>query len=164
MDKNIEHGEDYKFIPMTSLRDRLGEEVTQDVFYYTDQIANVIFIGSPDSQDWVLVDAGLPYGSSELLEKASERFGAGVRPKAVILTHGHFDHVGGLIDIVEKWQVPIYAHSSELQYLKGEQRYPEPDGTVEGGLIAKISPMFPKEPINLGMLCWLYLIMVKFQA
>src|SRR5699024_6958902 len=28
--------------------------------------------------------------------------------------------------------------------------YPDPDGTVEGGLVAKMSPIFPNEPINLG--------------
>lgn len=150
MDKRMQQSEDYKFIPMTSLRDRLGEEVTEDVFYYTDQIANVIFIGKRQGEEWVLVDAGLPYGAKEILKVAAERFGEGNKPKAIILTHGHFDHVGGLVELVEEWKVPVYAHVLELPYLRGEISYPEPDGNVEGGLLAKISPMYPNEPINLG--------------
>lgn len=150
MDKRIEYGEDYKFIPMTSFRNHLGEEVIDDVFYYTDQIANVIFIGHPSNQDWILVDAGLPYGSKKIIANATERFGEGIKPKAVILTHGHFDHVGGLIDIIKEWKIPVYAHSLELPFLTGKQSYPDPDHTVEGGLIAKISSIFPTKPINLG--------------
>lgn len=150
MDKGMEQSKDYKFIPMTSMRDRLGEEVTEDVFYYTDQIANVVFVGRPRSNEWVLIDAGLPYGGNEIKKVAEKRFGEGSKPKAIILTHGHFDHVGGLIDLVKDWQVPVYAHELELPYLTGEKSYPEPDGTVEGGLLAKISPMYPNEPIHLG--------------
>lgn len=37
-----------------------------------------------------------------------------------------------------------------MPYLTGEKSYPEPDATVEGGLIAKMSPLFPNDPINLG--------------
>jgi len=150
MDKRIEQSKDYKFIPMTSLRDRVGEEVGEDIFYYTDQIANVIFIGKPKSKNWVLIDAGLPYGGKKIVQVAEKRFGKGNRPQAILLTHGHFDHVGGLIECIAEWNVPVYAHSLEFPYLKGEQSYPEPDGSVEGGLLAKISPIYPNEPIQLG--------------
>lgn len=30
-----------------------------------------------------------------------------------------------------------------------EKSYPIPDATVEGGMVAKMSPLFPNEPINL---------------
>ncbi|KPC99285.1 putative metallo-hydrolase YflN [Geobacillus sp. BCO2] len=46
--------------------------------------------------------------------------------------------------------MPVYAHKDELPYLTGKARYPEPDASVEGGLLAKISPFFPNEPIQLG--------------
>lgn len=150
MDKRIEQSKDYKFIPMTSVRNRMGVEVTKDVFYYTDQIANVAFIGNRNSDQWVLIDAGLPYGADKILEVAEKRFGKGSRPKAILLTHGHFDHVGGLVDLVKKWRVPVYAHPLEMPYLTGKESYPIPDGTVEGGLLAKISPIYPNEPIHLG--------------
>jgi glyoxylase-like metal-dependent hydrolase (beta-lactamase superfamily II) len=37
-----------------------------------------------------------------------------------------------------------------MPFLTGQQSYPEPDPTVEGGMVAKMSPMFPNEPIDLG--------------
>ncbi len=148
--QHMHESEDNKFIPMTSITSRSGEEVTNDVFYYTDQIVNISFIGFPKEGKWVLVDAGLPYAAEEIRAAAAERFGENSEPEAIILTHGHFDHVGGLVQLLENWDVPVYAHPLELPYLTGEKSYPEPDGTVEGGLLAKISPMYPNEPVNLG--------------
>lgn len=149
MDRDMQQGSDYKYIPMTSIQSRTGEEVAGDVYYYTDQIANICMIGNRDEGEWVLMDAGLPYGAEEIIETASKRFGNGAKPRAIILTHGHFDHVGGLVDLIKKWDVPVYAHPFEFPFLTGEKRYPEPDGGVEGGLLAKISPMYPNEPINI---------------
>lgn len=75
---------------------------------------------------------------------------AQTKPKAIILTHGHFDHVGAIIELVKRWDVPVYAHSLEMPYLTGHKSYPAPDPTVEGGAVAKMSAMFANEPINLG--------------
>lgn len=46
--------------------------------------------------------------------------------------------------------MPVYAHELEIPYLTGQKSYPDTDPTVEGGLVARISPYFPNEPINLG--------------
>src|SRR5690625_4345923 len=150
MDNEMHESEDNKFIPMTSITSQMGEEVINDIFYYTDQIVNVSFIGYPKEGEWFLIDAGLPYAAEEIMSVATERFGEGSKPKAIILTHAHFDHVGGLVELVKAWEVPVYAHELELPYLTGEKSYPEPDETVEGRLLAKISPMYPNEPIDLG--------------
>lgn len=150
MDKHIHEGDDYKFIPMTSVASRRGQEVTEDVYYYTDQIVNLCFIGRPKNDEWVLIDTGLPYAAKEIMEIAHKRFGKDRPPKYILLTHGHFDHVGGVIDLVKQWKVPVYVHELELPYVTGKKAYPMPDATVEGGLLAKISPMYPNEPINLG--------------
>lgn len=87
-----------------------------------------------------------PMVVKKIIANATERFGEGIKPKAVILTHGHFDHVGGLIDIVKEWKIPVYAHSLELPFLTGKQSYPDPDHTVEGGLIAKYRLYFQQNP------------------
>lgn len=50
---------------------------------------------------------------------------------------------------MKKWKVPVYAHTLELPFLTGKESYPEPDPTVEGGLLAKISPIYPNGPIDL---------------
>lgn len=140
-----------KILPVTSLKSGSGVELTPDVYCYTIQVANVFFIGNPAlSNEWVLVDAGMPGTSWRLLKEAENRFGPDHQLKAIILTHGHFDHVGGLIDILEKYKVPVYAHPLEFSYLKGATDYPEPDTTVEGGLVAKMSWEFPNKAIDIS--------------
>lgn len=150
MDQEMHESEDQKIIPMTSITSRSGEEAANDVYFYTDQIVNITFIGFPKKGNWVLIDAGLPNAAAEIRAAAEKRFGENSKPAAIILTHGHFDHVGGLIDLIKEWNVPVYAHELELPYLTGEKSYPKPDSTVEGGLLARISGVYPNEPINVG--------------
>ncbi len=144
----MHQSKDNHFIPMTSVRSGKGEEVRNDVYYYTNQIVNLIMVGAPGG-DWVLIDTGMPTSGKEILEVAEARFGKARPPQAILLTHGHFDHVGGLVYLLEKWEgVPVYAHPLEAPFLTGKQAYPEPDTTVEGGLLAKISAIYPHEPID----------------
>lgn len=146
----MEYGSDYKFIPATSVGSGLGVEVLPDLYCHTLQIVNICFVGAPNTQEFILVDAGMPGSAEEIISVSEERYGAGSRPKAILLTHGHFDHVGAVIELVKHWKVPVYAHELEIPYLTGQKRYPEPDPSVEGGMVAKISALFPNEPINLG--------------
>jgi glyoxylase-like metal-dependent hydrolase (beta-lactamase superfamily II) len=150
MDKEMSYGSDYKFIPATSIGSGVGIIVLPDIYSYTIQIVNICFVGNPDMKEFVLVDAGMPGSADEIISITEERFGVNSRPKAILLTHGHFDHVGAIIELVEHWQIPVYAHKLELPFLTWKNSYPEPDPTVEGGMVAKMSPLFPNEPINLG--------------
>lgn len=137
--------------PITSKNNDKGIEVTSDLLCYTTQIANVIFYGKTGEEDWVLIDAGMPKSGKKIVEVASARFGPNRPPKAIILTHGHFDHVGGLIDVLEEWkEVPVYVHELELPYITGQQDYQKPDPSVEGGMIAKMSFLFPIKSIDIG--------------
>ena len=127
-------------------------QVTTNVAYLRDRIVNLFFVGEAGAgeQGWTLVDAGL-YGSAERVVRAAEdRFGPGARPAAIVLTHGHFDHVGALETLAERWDVPVYAHELELPYLTGRAAYPPPDPTVGGGAMAFMSRTFPRGPIDLG--------------
>ncbi|GGJ66876.1 MBL fold metallo-hydrolase [Virgibacillus salexigens] len=150
MDNEFHQSEHHKFIPMTSITSGGGIQVKTDIYYYTDQIVNIGFIGNPETGDWVLIDAGLPNAAPEIKSVVVDRFGRGSQPNAILLTHGHFDHVGGIADLLEEWDVPVYAHPLETPYLTGEKSYPDPDPSVEGGVLAKISSMYPVEPIDLG--------------
>lgn len=149
MSKELKKNEDDKYIPMTSVHSGAERQIKEDVYYYTSQIANLVFVGRPGDKDWVLIDAGMPRSGDDILEAAENRFGKGTKPAAIILTHGHFDHVGGIIKLIEEWQVPVYAHPMEFPFLTGEKSYPEPDPSVEGGMLAKISAIYPHEPINI---------------
>lgn len=146
----MNYGSDYKYIPATSLRSGDGIEVTPDLYMHTIQIVNIALYGDPQNSDFVLIDAGMPKSAKKIIAVAEKRFGTHCRPSAIILTHGHFDHVGAVIELIEHWQVPVYAHALELPYLTGVKDYPEPDATVNGGFIAKVSPFFPQEAIDLG--------------
>ena len=150
LNKNMNYGDDYKFIPATSVQSGVSQEVLPDLYAHTNQIANIVFYSIPGSNDFVLIDAGMPKSAEEIISVAEKRFGENAKAKAIILTHGHFDHVGAIIELVEHWQVPVFAHKLELPYLTGLKDYPEPDPTVDSGLVAKMSPMFPNEAIDLG--------------
>lgn len=146
----MHYGSDYHVVPAVSFKSGTGVEVLKDIYCYTDQIVNLVLYGEPGQGSFVLVDAGMPGSAKEIISVAEARYGTDCRPEAILLTHGHFDHVGSLLELVDHWKVPVYAHPAEMPYLDGTRSYPEPDPTVEGGLIAKMSPLFPNEPIDLG--------------
>jgi len=99
-------------------------EIAADVAYRRLFFVNVVFVGWPRAGDrqWVLVDAGL-FGTRAFIKRSAEaRFGANARPAAIVLTHGHWDHVGALEELAAEWDAPVYAHSSEQPYLSGGGR------------------------------------------
>ena len=132
------------------------EPATTDLARLRIGFVNVYLVGAPDGRGageaspWVLVDAGLSFGAAHILEVAGARYGRDARPAAIVLTHGHFDHVGALEALVGVWDVPVYAHPLELPYLTGRADYPPPDPTVGGGAMARMSLLYPKGPFDFG--------------
>ena len=124
--------------------------IAPDIAFQTHIFVNVAFVGVPHAGDrqWVLIDAGIIGSASRIEKAATERFGENARPAAIVMTHGHFDHVGGLKTLAEKWDAPIYAHPLELPYLDGRASYPPGDPTVGGGLMARLSPLYPTGPVD----------------
>lgn len=139
------------FLPMTSIGSGVGIAVLPDVYCYTNQIVNLCLVGNPsESNEFVLVDAGMPKSAYEIMNTVAERFGENSKPKAIVLTHGHFDHVGSLVALLEEWEVPVFAHELELPYLTGKKDYPPGDPTVDGGLVSEMSPLFPNHGIDVS--------------
>ena len=67
MSEKLSYGDDYKFIPATSLENGVGTEVLPDVFCFTNHIVNISLIGKPDANNFVLIDAGMPYAAKEII-------------------------------------------------------------------------------------------------
>ena len=127
-------------------------EVRPDLAYRRLIMVNVVFYGPPNAGDrgWVLVDAGV-VGTKHFIKTAAQaRFGSDARPSAIVLTHGHFDHVGALADLAEEWDVPVYAHEVEHPYLTGRAAYPDGDPTVGGGLMASLASLYPTKPVDVS--------------
>lgn len=127
-------------------------EVSRDLAYQRLGIVNVVYYGGPATGDagWVLIDAGLKGTAKMIIAAAEARFGEGTRPLAIVMTHGHFDHVGALTALAERWEVPVYAHALELPYLNGSSSYPPPDPTVGGGAMSVLSRFYPRGPVDVS--------------
>ncbi|QDA61228.1 MBL fold metallo-hydrolase [Hymenobacter jejuensis] len=127
------------------------QAVVPGVWGLRNVFVNLYFVRTTEAPtgSWVLIDAGLPGSAGKVRHTAEALFGPNARPEAIILTHGHFDHIGAL-KLAEEWDVPVYAHPLELPYLTGKSSYPPPDPTVGGGGMAAMSVLYPKKPIDLG--------------
>lgn len=130
-------------------REPSARALPNDILCKRLALVNVVFIGAPGAQDreWVLIDAGLR-GTARMIRRiAAQRFRRDSRPAAIIVTHGHFDHVGALIALAEEWQTPVFAHELELRFLNGTSSYPPPDPGV-GGILARLSPFYHRGPVD----------------
>jgi glyoxylase-like metal-dependent hydrolase (beta-lactamase superfamily II) len=124
--------------------------VAPGVWGLKDIFVNVYLVHNAVDKKWVLVDTGLKRSASKIVELADNFFWPESKPAAIILTHGHFDHVGSVAQLAREWDVPVYAHTMELPYLTGLSPYPPADPWAGGGLMSFLSPVFPTGPINIS--------------
>jgi glyoxylase-like metal-dependent hydrolase (beta-lactamase superfamily II) len=127
-------------------------ELDETLAYRRLAIVNVVLFGPRHAGDrgWVLIDAGITGSRRTIEQTAASRFGHEARPAAIVLTHGHFDHVGALEELADVWDVPVYAHPLEHDYLNGTRAYPPASPSLSDGLMSLLSPLYPRGPIDLG--------------
>lgn len=69
------------------------------------------------AEEGFVVDPG---ASAQMLAERVKKLG--IKPAAILLTHGHFDHAGGAMELSKLLQVPIYAHQAERETLEDPRR------------------------------------------
>lgn len=83
----------------------------------------VWFIGEPDSPHTVIVDPG---EAEPVLAEIDRRQ---LEPVAILITHHHPDHVGGLAALLERFEIPVFGPANERV---AEMTHPVGEGdTVE---------------------------------
>lgn len=75
--------------------------------------ANCYVVAAPGAADCVVIDAGqdAAAGVRQLLTEHQ------LRPKGVLATHGHFDHVASAAEIADEYNVPLWIHSADRDLL-----------------------------------------------
>jgi glyoxylase-like metal-dependent hydrolase (beta-lactamase superfamily II) len=73
-------------------------------------------------EGWTLVDSGPPQTADQLVS-ALVRATQGKGVQRILLTHGHYDHAGGLDALRLAWGPPVLCHAREVPFVTGEQRY-----------------------------------------
>lgn len=136
-------------IPLPSYEIVAMDDIARGVKGLRILFVNVFALSTP-SGGWTLIDTGLYLSAGKIKGWAESHFGKGAKPEAIVLTHGHFDHVGAVKDLLEDWNVPVYAHPDELPFLTGHAKYPAPDPGVGGGLMAVMSPLYPRTSADLS--------------
>ena len=51
----------------------------------------------------------------------------GYKPKLILLTHGHFDHIGAVPELRDKYNIPLYIHTADSTFVgnEGQNRHKE---------------------------------------
>ncbi|HVC46927.1 MAG TPA: ribonuclease J [Terracidiphilus sp.] len=100
--------------------------------------------------DILVIDAGLMFPESELLgvdivvPDISYLVENKEKVRAIILTHGHEDHIGGLPWILSELKVPVYATEFTLAYVEGKL---EEHQMLDDAELVEITP---REKFTLG--------------
>jgi hydroxyacylglutathione hydrolase len=63
-----------------------------------------------------------PGAESDRIFEAVDR--QGWKPEAILLTHGHIDHVAHCGHVAERYRIPVYIHRGDLALL-GKPQFPE---------------------------------------
>lgn len=73
---------------------------------------NCYFIKNEETKELILVDPAIC--PKELVEYVKKN---GYTPRAILLTHGHFDHVMGIDGWVQEYDIPVYLQEEEKEVL-----------------------------------------------
>lgn len=90
------------------------------------------------TKELAIIDPG---GQANLLADEIKLLGG--KPKFILLTHEHADHVGAVVELVNKFNVPFYVN-------KADEEYMEKDNFVFGSLPKASGYLNEGDTLNLG--------------
>lgn len=76
------------------------------------ELASNCYIQEVGNKKCVIVDIG---GDAPIVFRRLEMMQ--LEPVAILLTHGHYDHIAGVDQVREKYQIPVYVHSLDANML-----------------------------------------------
>ncbi|PPF77534.1 MBL fold metallo-hydrolase [Subtercola sp. Z020] len=91
--------------------------VARNVFLGRGTAVN--FVVLREGRDLTLIDAGYPADASAVVAGIEQIGHRWEDVRAVLVTHAHVDHVGGLPALLGRGEVPVFAHSRELPNVHG---------------------------------------------
>ena len=78
---------------------------------------NCYFAINDETKELIIIDPG--YSPKQLAERVRQE---GCTPVAILLTHGHFDHIGAANEVREHYEIKIYASCDEEKLLASPAR------------------------------------------
>lgn len=93
---------------------------------------NCYIVMDENTNEGFLVDPG---ADAEILASAVENMK--MKPKFILLTHGHWDHVGAVVELKDRFNIPFYISKNDNDMIQsGQDTYgstPNPDGYLKEG-------------------------------
>lgn len=74
---------------------------------------NCYFAINEATKECLIIDPG---DNADALEEKIRQ--GGLTPAAILLTHGHFDHIMGVEGLKEAFQIPVYVHEDDEEMLR----------------------------------------------
>ena len=109
---------------------------------------NCYLVYCPETLECAVVDPGAE--AERIFRLIAEK---GLKPRVLLNTHGHVDHIGANKDIKERFDIPLYIHSAdsamlervhqtEMAFFLGAKDSPPPDHFLKDGDKLKIGKSF----------------------
>ncbi len=76
-----------------------------------NEFAENSYILSEDEVTYVIDPGSNTASMLSYLEKHA------LHPQAILLTHGHFDHIQGVNELMERYRIPVFIHPDERDFL-----------------------------------------------
>jgi len=75
-------------------------------------MSNCYIVGSDKTKEAAIIDPGAEF---ERIDKKIIELG--LRPKMILLTHAHGDHIGAVLEFIDKYHIPVYIHEDDAEAL-----------------------------------------------